>query len=346
MQLNYFERLAQDTPTRLWINNPNLDAITKALEAGALNATTNPAYCSKLLQSEPEYILGVIDDVIRVADDDDVAADMVQQRCAQRVMQHFLGVYEDSDKANGYVTIQDDPRRDDNPDDIIEAALRHSKTGPNYMAKIPVTTAGLESIKELVKRGIAICATEVFSISQAICVCELYEKLTCKTGPSAPFYVTHITGIFDQFLGQVVEKEHIDISPELLFQAGCAIAKKEYHLIKDRGYKVTLLGGGARRTQHFTEMVGGDMHVTVNWSTVQELLDMDIPIENRMDSEVAQELIEELSDKLVDFRRAYDDDGLSVDEFADFGPVLLFRSMFMDGYTRLLKEIANRRALK
>jgi len=297
-----------------------------------------------LLQSEPEYIRSVIDDVIKVADDDDVVADLVQQRCAQRVMQYFRGVYEKSSKANGYVTIQDDPRRDDNPDNIINAALRHSKTGPNYMAKIPVTDSGLESIKELAKKGIPICATEVFSISQAVCVCELYERITCETGKFPPFYVTHITGIFDQFLGQVVENEHIDISPEALFYAGCAIAKKEYHIIKDRGYKATLLGGGARGTQHFTEMVGGDIHITLNWSTVQELINMDIPIVNRMDSEVSQGLVEELSDKLVDFRRAYEDAGLSVDEFADFGPVQLFRSMFMDGYTHLLREIAIRRA--
>lgn len=343
--MNYFDRVFQNTPTRLWLNNPNLEEITKALATGALNSTTNPAYCSKLLQSEPDYIRNVIDQVIKLTDNDDGAADLVQQKCAGRIMQHFMGVYEKSNKVNGYVTIQDDPRRDDDADAIINAAIRHSKIGPNYMAKIPVIKSGLDSIKELIKRGIAVCATEVFSISQAIRVCELYEKVSRKAGVSPPFYVTHITGIFDQFIGQVVEDEHINISPEVLFHAGCAIARKEYNIIKEQGYKATLLGGGVRGTQHFTEMVGGDMHITMNWSTFQELIDADMPVVKRMDSEVSQEVIEELSDKLIDFRRAYENEGLCVDEYADFGPVQLFRNMFIDGYNRLLSEIANRRAL-
>ena len=85
------------------------------------------------------------------------------------------------------------------------------------------------------------------------------------------------------------------------------------------------------------------MHITLNWSTIKELIDTDMPVVNRMDFEVSPEIIEELSDKLVDFRRAYEDDGLSVEEYADFGPVQLFRSMFMQGYSTLLSEIAARR---
>ena len=37
--------------------------------------------------------------------------------------------------------------------------------------------------------------------------------------------------------------------------------------------------------------------------------------------------------------------GLSLEEFEDFGPLLLFRSMFLEGYYHLLVEIAKRRAL-
>ena len=76
MQPNYFNRVMQQTPTRLWVNNPNLDGINKALAIGALNATTNPAYCSKLLQSEPEYFHSVINQIVKETDDDDVAADL------------------------------------------------------------------------------------------------------------------------------------------------------------------------------------------------------------------------------------------------------------------------------
>ena len=114
-------------------------------------------------------------------------------------------------------------------------------------------------------------------------------------------------------------------------------------MLKERGYHTTMLGGGARGTHHFTEMVGGDVHVTINWSMAQELVEADTPVVPRIDVETVQPVIDELCDKFVDFRKAYDEDGLSVEEFAGYGPVQLFRNAFLKGYYLLLAEIAARR---
>ena len=57
----------------------------------------------------------------------------------------------------------------------------------------------------------------------------------------------------------------------------------------------------------------------------------------------SQSIIDELKEKFVDFRKAYDEGGLPVDEFADYGPVQLFRNAFLKGYYQLLAEIAARR---
>jgi transaldolase len=129
----------------------------------------------------------------------------------------------------------------------------------------------------------------------------------------------------------------------VLAQAGCAIARKEYELIKERGYRTTLLGGGARGTEHFTEMVGGDIHITINWSTAAEIMAGDTPIVSRIGAEAPQSAIDELCAKLPDFRRAYEEDGLSAEEYAEFGPVQLFRNAFLRGWYLLLAEVATRR---
>lgn len=76
MGTDYFHKMTASTPTRFWVNNPNADDMEKSLNAGAINCTTNPAYCSKLLKNDPGYIHGVIDRVIATTDDDDVAADL------------------------------------------------------------------------------------------------------------------------------------------------------------------------------------------------------------------------------------------------------------------------------
>ena len=345
MPLGYFHCVAKETPTRFWINNPMGPDLKRAIEAGAINVTTNPSYCSKLIQTDPEYIRGVIDEVIKDVPDNDVAADLVYQKVTMRVMSKFLPLYERSGGTYGYVTIQADPREDNDPDAIVEAALQHRRLGKNYMAKIPVIPAGAQAIETMVAENIPICATEVFSISQAVYIGELYQRAVKKYGKHPLFYVTHITGIFDEYLQRVVERDGVDIAPKILGQAGCAVARKEYRILKKRGYEVTLLGGGARGPQHFTEFVGGDVHITINWSLAQELIEADGEIVSRIDVETSPTVIDELCEKLPNFKKAFQEDGLSPEEFENFGPLQFFRNSFLEGYYRLLAEIVSCRAL-
>ena len=76
MKEQYFQRVTNQTSTRFWINNPTSKEMDLAIAAGAINVTTNPSYCSKLLKGEPEYIRRVIDDVIAETSNDDAAADL------------------------------------------------------------------------------------------------------------------------------------------------------------------------------------------------------------------------------------------------------------------------------
>ncbi len=344
MANDYFWRLHAETPTRFWVNNPSGEELEKAIAAGAINCTTNPAYCAKLLQSDPDYVRGVIDEVIHAETlDAEEAAVLVYQRTVQRLLDRFRPLYDDSDGACGYVTMQDDPREDRDTEAIVRCVLRNRRLGPNYMAKIPVIEGGLEALEACVEEKVAICATEVFSVAQALHMCELYEQAARRTGNSPVFFVTHISGILDQYLGRVVKRDGIDIAPEVLNQAGCAVARKQYRLLRERGYHTRLLGGGARGTHHFTEMVGGDVHVTINWSTAQEIMDAGTPIEPRMQVEPSPAVIDELRAKLPDFCLAYDHDALSVAEFADYGPVQFFRNAFLNGWYQLLAEIPARR---
>jgi transaldolase len=260
-------------------------------------------------------------------------------------MAMFRPLHEASGGTQGFVTIQGDPRMDDDAEFIVAEALRHRKLGPNFMAKIPVIPAGVEAVEELVARDVPLCATEIFAVDQATHICEAYARAAKKSGKRPPFFVTHITGIFDESEGLWVKAQGVDISPEALHQAGCIIARKEYRILRERGYPGTLLGGGARGNHHFTEFVGGDFHITINWSTARDLLEIDGPVVSRIDAAAPQDVIDELSEKLPDFRKAYCEGGLAPSEFKEFGPLQHFRDSFLAGYDRLLSEIAERRAL-
>lgn len=344
MVTGYFHRVHQETPTRFWINNPSGSELDQALAAGAINCTTNPTYGAKLLQSEPDLMQGLIAGALQETEDDEVAADLAVQAATARLLARFLPLYERSGGAQGFVTLQSDPRKEEDASEILEAARRYRALGPNFMTKIPVTPAGLEAMEALIAEDFPLCATEVFSIDQAIAICELYQRVTQRTGKRPPCYVTHITGIFDEYLSKLAEREDIAIASETLSWAGATVARKEYRLLKERSYPVTLLGGGARTIRHFTDFVGGDFHITINGSTAQELIERDEPAVSRIDIETPPQILNELLEKLPDFRRAYHEGGLPVEEFADYGPVQLFRNNFIAGYERLLEEVAAQRA--
>lgn len=346
MNGDFFVQLNAQTGTRFWINNPTIEELHLAISAGAINCTTNPAYCARLLSLESEYMRRVMDEVVSEGIDFDEAAIMIYAKCVNRLMDAYLPMYEKSNGENGFVTMQDDPRVDEDTNALISTIVQMQGMGKNFMAKIPVIEGALQAIEFCVIRNIPICATEVFSISQANTVLDIYEKASRESGNTPIMYVTHISGIFDEYLLKYANREKINIDEAVVYQAGNAIAKKEMQLLLKRGF--TMLGGGVRKPCHFTDFIGGNVHITMNWSTAKEIIDADTQITRNIDIEPHQSVIDELTVKFPDFSRAYNENGLQIKEFSKFGPVQLFRNAFLAGWYDLLMHIAkykNKRAL-
>lgn len=344
LQPGYFQRVRKLSPTRLWINNPTRQETDRAIAAGAISCTTNPTYCMKMLQKDTAYAMNVVDEVVREVQDDNAAADLIQQKLVKPILDKFLPLYERSSGLQGFVSIQGDPFQDENPDHIIDEALRYRKLGKNFIAKIPATKAGLQALEALIPENIPTIATEVMAVSQAIATCEMYQRASNACGKHPPFYLTHITGIFDEYLQGVVARSKIEIPRDVLWQAGCIVARRQYKIFKERGYPGIMLGGGARGLHHFTEMVGSEMHITINWEgAADKLIEMDPPVVYRMDTPAPQHIIDELLEKVPDFCRAYVENALRITEFKDFGPVDFFRQSFIKGWSYLLDRVKERR---
>lgn len=347
MTLGYFQRVSQQSETRLWINNPTVEEARKAIPVGAIGCTTNPTYTAKMLNQESERarVLAIIDAVLPITDDDSEAASEIQRRVMEPIVEIFRPLYEEQPGQLGYVSIQGDPFAEDDYQNIIDAALKDRELGENVIAKIPTTASGLKAMEYLIGENVPIIATEIMGIAQAISVCEIYELACQKYHNRPPMYVTHITGIFDEFLAELVKLRGIEIAKDLLWQAGTIIARKQYRVLKERGYNVIMLGGGARGIHHFTEFVGSDMHITINWSgAIDKLLELDPPVVYRMDTPIPDYAVRELL-KIPEFEQAYREDGLKEEEFADFGPVRYFRDSFEAGWGALLTTINERRRI-
>ncbi len=346
MENGYFHRVTRMTPSRFWINNPTRREADMALAAGATGCTCNPSYTQKMIDhpEESEYALRVLDEVLAdVADDWEAVAEF-QRRMVTPICEKFMPLFEASEGEMGYVSIQGDPIREHDPQVIIDEARANLKAAPNVCCKVPTTGSGLKAMETLIPEGTPINATEIFAMRQGIDLGELYERLTPIDAKGSKLWYSHIAGIYDDHLVACVKRDHIDIEPDLLIQAGLAASRKLYGIVKERGYRMSFIGGGARGLHHFTELVGGDVNLTINWKgTADVLLEQNPAVVYRMFNPVPESVLEELMAKLPDFRRGYEDDGIQVTEYDDFGPVELFRSSFVQSWNRVLDIIRERR---
>jgi transaldolase len=347
MMKTYFQRVEELSPTMFWINNPTRRQADMALEHGALGCTHNPSYTQKMLDhpEEKEYALGLLDEAIRETENDVQAAIVFQQKMVKPIAEKFLPLFEKSKGEHGFVSIQGDPIHDEDGEVIYEESLFNWPTAPNICCKIPVTAPGIQAMQKLVPLGVPLNATEVFAVNQMTTICDTYERLSKESGKKPKFYMSHIAGIYDDHFQAYVKEHQVDISRDVLWQAGLAVARKVYKILIERGYNATFIGGGARGLHHFTEMVGGKVVVTINWEgTADKLIEQDPPVVYRLFNPVPEKVLDELMEKLPDFRRGYLDDGLSVEEFEHFGPVLLFRSSFVKSWQRVIEIAGQRRA--
>ena len=339
---HYFQRVHTLTPTKFWINNPTREETDWALAEGALGCTCNLSYCGKMLfdrPSEKEYVSQIFDEVLKTAESATAAEEDLQRRLVGVIAEKFMPLYRKFPGEHGYVSIQGDPVNEDDPQVIIREARKNRAVSENICCKIPTTEAGLKAMETLVAEDIPINATEVFAIQQALDMCNLYEKVSKASGKHPKFYISHITGIYDDYLANEAKKANVEISPDILYQAGLSIARKLYQIYLERGYPVTFIGGGARGTQHFTEMVGGDVVVTINWKgTADKLIEENPPVVERLNNPVPDYVVQELLEKLPDYRRGYEEGAIQAHEYEEFGPVELFRSMFLKDWNRVLVE--------
>ena len=341
----FFHRVHRETPTQFWINGARNIDLGLGLQAGAVGITANPSHPPRAIKADSEIWYPVIDEILRLnpALSDDEVADFVTQRIQGRSAKMLHPLYKISNGKYGYVAIQGNPNTNDDLEDIVERGIVYSKLGENIAVKCVSTAVGIKALEELTAKGINTIATEGFSVDQAVNVAEAYKRGLKRTDKKPKCFFVHIAGIFDEYLTEVAEREDIDISSKYIEQAGVVVTRSIYGIFQERKFHCMLLGGGARAPRHFTELMGGDLAITISLGTVKDLLVEDPPVVSKVKVKTDTKVLSELENKFVDFRRAYYPDGLTVDEFRSFGPCVKFQNSCLKGYDETLGEIRARR---
>lgn len=339
----YFQRVARDTPTRLWVNNATPEQAAAALAAGAVGASTNPTYCSKL---PADYLNALIDAALEGETDENAVAEKVYREAVVRLQAIFLPLYEATHGQYGHVAIQGDPRTNTDSNAIIEGALQYRKLGENIFVKMPSTPAGAIAMERLTAMGVNTIATLGFSLSQALFMAEAYERGLKRSKTQPGCYVTYIAGILEDYLQAENERLDLRVSDSLIAQAGCIGHRATYRAMKSRGLKAILIGGGARKLHHFTELVGGDQAITIGWNFIEQLLKQDQEVSSHIDAETPDEVVAQLEKHFPDFTKSFRENALAPDQFQEYGPVVFFQKSFLAGVESLLQAIRKRKAVK
>ena len=321
-------KMTQTTPTCLWNDSASIEELAYSIEHGAVGATCNPVIVLGVLKKEMNIWKGRVQRLIQelpTATEDQIAWQMVRE-ISIRAATLLEPIFQAQGGKNGRLSIQTDPRLFRDTRAIVEQAMEFSRLAPNMIVKIPVTRAGIPAIEEATYRGVSINATVSFTLPQCIAVAEAVErglqrrekegKEIASMGPVC----TLMVGRLDDWLKVLMEKENISIDPGYLEWAGVAVLKKAYRIFRERGYRIRLLSAAFRNHMHWSEFIGADMVISPPYAWQVRFNASDIDVRSRIDEPVRAEVVDELSRKFADFRRANTEGGLSIEEFDSFGP--------------------------
>ncbi|HEV2029890.1 MAG TPA: transaldolase family protein [Candidatus Dormibacteraeota bacterium] len=321
-------QMTQTTPTCLWNDSAAIDELTRSIEDGAVGATCNPVLALSVLKKDMATWRPRIEALLRdrpTATEDEIAWRLVEE-LSIRAAKLLEPIFEEQAGRNGRLSIQTDPRLFRNPEAIVQQAVAFNKLALNMIVKIPATRAGIEAIEEATYRGISINATVSFTLPQCIAVAEAVEKglrrreKEGKDISSMGPVCTIMVGRLDDWLKVLMEREGISVEPGHLDWAGVAVFKKAYQIYRERGYRLRLLSAAFRNHMHWSELVGADAVISPPYAWQQRLNASGIDVKPRIDDPVDPSVVTQLLAHFPDFRRAYSEDGLTVEEFDSYGP--------------------------
>lgn len=334
------------TPTDIWNDSCSIEDLRYAIENGAVGATSNPTIVGEVLAQELDEWRGRILELARTnpaSTEDEVTWRLIEEM-AVKASELLLPVFEREHGRKGRLSIQTNPKLYRDPERLVEQSRRFAALAPNMQVKIPATRAGIEAIEEVMAEGVNVNATVSFTVPQAVAVAEAVERGLERRaaagediGSMTPV-CTIMAGRLDDWLEVAAARDGLLLTPGHVNWAGIACVKRAYKIYAERGYRTRVLSAAFRHHGHWSELIGGDIVLTIppKW---QRLFNVSsIEVVPRFDEPVPENVIETLM-QLPDFRRAYEPGGLSVEEFDGYGATVRTLRQFIASYEDLVATV-------
>ncbi len=328
------------TATDYWNDSCSIEELTYAVENGAVGATTNPTIVLNVLKKEmplwKERIYQIINENPTWSEVE-ITWKLIEEM-AVRGAGLLKPAFDRYKGKKGRLSIQTNPQLYRNPKGIAEHAVHFNTLAPNMQVKCPVTKAGIAAIEEATFQGVSVNATVCFTVPQALAVAEAVERgLNRRTAEGKPVQemspvCTIMIGRTDDWMKVVAKRDGIEIDPAVMDWAGIACLKHAYGIYQQKGYRARLLGAAYRHLGHWSELIGGDIVLTIPYEWQLKINASDIEVKERMGDVVDAKIIDEMLKKIPDFRRAYEPDGMTVEEFDSYGATVRTLRGFIGSY--------------
>jgi transaldolase len=302
------------TATDFWNDSCSIEELTYAIEHGATGATSNPTIVGEVLQKELPLWRDRIVELIAAsphATEDEITWSLIEEM-AVKASRLLLG--------KGRLSIQTNPKLYSDADRLVEQGLHFAALAPNMQVKVPATRAGIAAIEELTAQGVSVNATVSFTVPQALAVGAAVERGLERRGAVDDMtpVCTIMVGRLDDWLEIAAAKDGTLLTPGSVNWAGIACVKRAYPIYKERGYRTRLLAAAYRNHLHWSALIGGDIVLTIPGKWQRLFNASDVPVKARFDEPVPERALEELA-KVPEFLRAYEPDGMTIDQFDDYG---------------------------
>lgn len=322
--------MCRSSRTEFWNGSCAGSELFAAIEEGATGATSNPLTIGRVLTDEKTFWTGRIRAILRNYPefDAETVLESITGEMVVNAASILRSLFESTNGKKGLVSFQMDPRLCHDAEGMLRNAEYLGGLYVNNNVKIPLTVAGLRALEEATYKGVSVNAILSFTVSQSIAVAEAVERaLARRESEGMPIdrihpHCTVMIGRLEDYFMSIAESGKFVVTAEDLEWAGVAVLKKIYRLYIERGYRTKIVMAAPRNLKHWSEMIGGDMAMSLPPRWQNAIDDSSIEVRDRIDDDVDPATIAKLKDLVPEFLEAYDEDGLAVGKFDTYEPTV------------------------
>lgn len=342
-------RTIATTATDIWNDSCSIPELEYAISFGAVGATANPTIVTDVWKHEParwrervRELAGERPEATEIA----LAWAIVEEMsiAGARLLEPAFQAHRGR---QGRLSMQTDPTLFRSSERMLEQGVGFTTLAPNIIVKFPATAAGLRAIEEATARGVSVNVTVCFTVAQAVAAAEAIERGLVRRSAAGEDVatmgpvVTLMLGRLEDWLRVQTERDGIVADPVTLPWSGIAVFKRAYVIFRERGYRGRLLGAAIRHHYHWSELIGGDVVITLPAAWQRRFNASAVDVRPRIDDPVDPAIVDELVARFPDFRRAFEPDALRIDEFDVFPPTARTLRSFIASYHELLHLVGD-----